>query len=244
VAGSAFTHLSIVRYHRSNPGLRHAGQQSFANGVIATMIERSSQRREIRQAVDLRAGGADATDQALVEAYQRDPRSEPGRRAASRLLDRYSERVLIWCWRVIGDREAALDLAQEVLINAYRRLAEYDHTGRFGAWLFTIARHRCLSELRRRRVPVADAAVLELVADPAPAPDEALERRLVAEDLLALVREALTPLEQDALWLRCYEGLSVDVITRRLRITESSGARAVLQRARRKLRAAVAAREG
>ena len=172
--------------------------------------------------------------------YQRDPASEAGRQAASRLLARYRQRVLIWCWRVVGDREMALDLAQEVLISAYQRLTDYDHDGRFGAWLFTIARNRCLSELRRRRIPIAENAVLDLVVDAAPAPDEALERRLAAEDLLGLVRDTLTAEEQTVVWLRCYEGLPVDVITKRLNLAGKTGARGVLQRARRKLRSALA----
>ena len=186
--------------------------------------------------------GNDGDDRVLVETFQRDPRGDAGRHAASRLLARYRERVLIWCWRVVEDRELALDLAQDVLLNAYRRLDGYQHDGRFGAWLFTIARNRCLAELRRRNVPVAGDGVLELIADPGPRPDEAWERKSAANELLALVREELTPLEQDTIWLRCHEGLPVDVITRRLDIQEGTGARAVLQRARRKLRSALAAR--
>jgi RNA polymerase sigma-70 factor (ECF subfamily) len=193
-------------------------------------------RGEIRQ-----AGRA---DRELVAIYQEDPDGEAGRDAASQLLDRYRERVLVWCWRVLGDRELALDLAQEALLNAYGRLLDYEHDGRFGAWLFTIARHRCLDELRRRRVPLAEEAVLELVADPQPGPDEVFERQATSRDLLALVQETLTPLEQDAVWLRCHEGLPVDVITSRLEIREATGARAVLQRARRKLRSALADRSG
>jgi DNA-directed RNA polymerase specialized sigma24 family protein len=42
------------------------------------------------------------------------------------------------------------------------------------------------------------------------------------------------------LWLRCFEKVPVDEITRMLGITEASGARGVLQRARRRLRAALA----
>ncbi len=174
--------------------------------------------------------------------FQLDPEGEAGRRAASRLLARYRPQVLAWCWRMLGEREAALDLAQEVLLSAWRHLPEYRDDDRFGAWLFTIARNRCLSELRRRRVPLAEAAVLDLVADGSPGPDEALERRLAAQDLLALVSATLDQQEQDALMLRCWEGLPVDVITRRLGLTEASGARAVLQRARRKLRAALESR--
>lgn len=210
--------------------------------VIALMQNRYSWQAEIQPIASAPRGEVDA-DRSLVEIYQADPRSDVGRQAASRLLARYRERVLIWCWRVVDDRELALDLAQEVLLSAYKRLAKYEHDGRFGAWLFTIARHRCLSELRRRRVPLAEDGVLELIADSGPGPDEIYERKAKAGELFELVRESLTPLEQDAIWLRCHEGLPVDVITRRLDISEGTGARAVLQRARRKLRSALESRE-
>ncbi len=199
--------------------------------------------REILQITDLPSGGGHGDpDAALVTTFQRDPTSEVGRQAASRLLARYRQRVLVWCWRTLGDREEALDLAQEVLLSAWRNLDTYRDDDRFGAWLFTITRNRCLSELRRREVPVAEDAVLELIADPGPAPDEDLERRLAAQDMLRFVAATLDRQEQDALMLRCYEGLPVDVITRRLGLTEASGARAILQRARRKLRSALDSR--
>ena len=184
------------------------------------------------------------SDRQLVQVHQRDPASPVGRAAASQLLTRYRQRVLVWCWRLVHEREAALDLAQDVLLSVWRNLGEYDERGQFGAWVFMVARNRCLSELRRRKVSLAENAVLELVADRGPGPDEVLERKLLGENLERLVSETLTTQEQDALWLRCYEGLPVDVITRRLGITEKTGARAVLQRARRKLRAALAADEG
>ncbi|MFO7609284.1 MAG: sigma-70 family RNA polymerase sigma factor [Candidatus Krumholzibacteriia bacterium] len=201
---------------------------------------RSMVGREIRQAAGSAGGGGDGgSDEALVRAFQRDPEGEAGRQAASRLLARYRPRVLAWCWRTLGDREAALDTAQEVLLSAWRSLPRYREDDRFGAWLFTIARNRCLSELRRRRVPMAEEAVLDLIADEGPGPDEALERRLAAQDMLRFVAATLDRQEQDALMLRCWEGLPVEVITRRLGLDEASGARVVLQRARRKLRAAL-----
>jgi RNA polymerase sigma-70 factor (ECF subfamily) len=184
--------------------------------------------------------GAQPGDAALVAAFQRDPHGAAGRAAAERLLGRYRQRVLLWCWQVLRDRDAALDTAQEVLISAYRGLDGYRDEHRFGAWLFTIARNRCRGELRRRRVPLAGEAVLALVADEEPRPDQTLERKEREAALMALVRTELTPLEQDALWLRCDEGLAVAAITARLGITEKTGARAVLQRARRKLRRALA----
>ncbi len=197
-------------------------------------------RSESRQASGRVGGDGEPDDRSLVVAFQRDPDGEAGRRAVSLLLDRYRRRVLVWCWQVVRNRETALDLAQEVLVSAYRNLCGYEEQDHFDSWLFAIARNRCLSELRRRQVPVAEAAVLELVADPGPGPDVRFERELEAQELQRLVRETLTPLEQEALRLRCYEGLPVETITRRLELREASGARAVLQRARRKLRAALA----
>jgi RNA polymerase sigma-70 factor (ECF subfamily) len=191
------------------------------------------------------AGGSDAReDHDLVRIYQRDPEGVAGRAAAGDLLARYRRRVLVWCWRLMGDRETALDLAQDVLLSAYQNLGTYREQSRFGAWIFMIARNRCLSELRRRKVPLASEGVLALVRDHGPRPDEVLERKHLGEHLEELVRTTLDQQERDALWLRCYEGLPVETITRRLGIREASGARAVLQRARRKLRAALAAREG
>ncbi len=207
-----------------------------------TRVRRSLRQGEVPPIV-VPSSRTEFDDRTLVDQYQCDPKSEKGRRAASMLLSRYRKRVLIWCWRVIGDRELALDLSQEVLLNAYQCLENYNHDGRFGAWLFTIARNRCISELRRQRVPINDEAVLELVADARPGPDEEYERQVTEQELFRLIEETLTHIEQDVLWLRCYEGLSVELITSRLGIQEGTGARAVLQRARRKLRSALVKRK-
>lgn len=187
---------------------------------------------------------AEPADEDLLAVIQRDPAGEAGARAVARLLDRYRDRVYAWCWRHVRDREQALDLAQEVLLAAYSNLHTFGERAQFSSWLFAIARNRCLSELRKRRLPQEDIEILALVADPRPAPDQELIERLDESRLLAAISEHLTPLEQDALWLRCHEQLPVEEITRLLDIQEQTGARAVLQRARRRLRAALADQTG
>ena len=184
--------------------------------------------------------GPNDADEVLLACYQRDPQGPEGQRAVATLLDRYRDRVYAWCWRHVRERELALDLAQDVLIAAYRNLTGFGERARFSSWLFAIARNRCLSERRRQRPPLQDDEVLALVADERPGPDRALEESLDEQHLLAAIRRHLTPLEQDALWLRVHEQLPVDEITQLLDIQEQSGARAVLQRARRRLRAALA----
>jgi RNA polymerase sigma-70 factor (ECF subfamily) len=161
------------------------------------------------------------------------------RRAASTLLSRYQTRVYAWCYRHLRDEERARDMAQEVLIGAYRRLDSFGERAQFGSWLFAIARNRCLSELRR------PGLLLDGEADPAgmPAPHPDPERELLEsldeQAVLDLIRECLEPREQEAIWLRCFERMSVDTITEVLDVPEATGARALLQRARRKLRRAL-----
>jgi DNA-directed RNA polymerase specialized sigma24 family protein len=106
--------------------------------------------------------------------------------------------------------------------------------------LFAITRNRCLSALRAPS-PVLDddEDALWQIADPATRVDVRLEEEEHQRLVLELIQRELEQLEQDALWLRCHERMPVEEITRVLQITQSSGARGVLQSARRKLRAAL-----
>ena len=179
-------------------------------------------------------------DQELLRQALEHPDSQAGRHAASVLLDRYRERVYIWCLRYVRDHEQALDMAQEVLISAYRNLGSFGGRAQFGSWIFSITRNRCLSELRRPSLLMDEEADPDQQAAHQIPADRDLENRMAEEELLKLIRRRLDPVEQQALWLRCFEKMSVDEITKLLAITEASGARGVLQRARRKLRAALA----
>jgi RNA polymerase sigma-70 factor, ECF subfamily len=179
------------------------------------------------------------TDEALLEAALADLRQGHEARAASVLLERYQERVYIWCFRMVQDHEWALDLAQESLIKAFRGLESFGGRSAFSSWLFAIARNNCLSALRRPSLLAADAQGALEPPDASPRPDEMLEQKMDEEAVLDLITRELEPLERQAICLRCFEGLPVDEITRILGIDAATGARSVLQRARRRLRAAL-----
>lgn len=185
---------------------------------------------------------SDADDRDLLRRAQGDPDGDDGRRAASDLLERYQRRVYLWCFRYVRDHERALDMAQEVLMKAYRSLAGFDGRSGFGSWMFMITRNRCLSELRRPSLATDDRLDPDETAQSRPGPDLELFDRLDEEEVLGLITNRLDAVEQRALWLRCFEKLPVDAITAILALEESTGARAVLQRARRKLQRALAER--
>jgi RNA polymerase sigma-70 factor, ECF subfamily len=186
---------------------------------------------------------AGTSDEGLVLAYQEDPRGAVGRQAVALLLGRYRKQVLIWCGRYVRDRERALDLAQEILLRAYSNLADYHEQEKFSAWLFIITRNYCLSELRRKKLPLAEPGVLDFLADPGQSPAEVLEEKMVVDEFRSLVCSVLTRQERDALWMRCFEAMPVDAITHQLGISGVTGARAILQKARRKLRRALEDKE-
>jgi RNA polymerase sigma-70 factor (ECF subfamily) len=179
------------------------------------------------------------SDDALIRIYQDDRDGERGRGAASALFERWRVRVYQWARRVVRDHESALDVAQDCLLQAYEALPRYEARGRFSAWLFTIVHNRCLSAVRRRPLMHDPEVDTDRLASRAPGPEEefadADERRRIQDT----IRDVLEPRERTALWLRTMEGMSVDEITRLLSLDGASGARGLLQTARRKLRAAV-----
>jgi len=164
--------------------------------------------------------------------------------AAAELFGRYHGRVYAWCRRYRRDPDQALDLAQDVLLAAWRSLATWEGKAPFGGWLFVIAHHACIRAARARPVAGDDDLALAELPDPRPDPATAFEDEQERAALLALVRDHLDEVEQRAVWLRCGERMTVDEITRVLGLDAASGARGLLQTARRKLRAARARRDG
>jgi len=176
------------------------------------------------------------SDEALVRMAHRHWNEPVGRAAVSELLTRYQKAVYGWCYRYVRDPDAALDMTQEALAAACEKLSALNEPARFSAWLFIIARNVCFKALRRRREYVSTDAV-----------DLVDERHTAEADLLVIEREQkekllgmisiLKPEEQDALWMRYVDGFSLASIEELLGIGGKSGARGVLQRSMRKLRA-------
>jgi RNA polymerase sigma-70 factor (ECF subfamily) len=181
--------------------------------------------------------GASADDRELLDRVRSDPDSAEGRAAAGELLRRYRRAVYLWCFRYVRNHDRALDMSQDVLLAAYERMSGFEGRATFSSWLFVIARNRCLNEMRNdvRREDME----MDSFEDGGPAIDERIENEMRGRRLIDVAARVLDPAEQKAIWLRYSERLPVEEITVLLHLDQKSGARAVLQRARRKLRAAL-----
>ncbi len=67
------------------------------------------------------------------------------------LISRWEKRVYNYLLRLVGNREDALDLSQDVFLKAYQNLRKLDEPGRFAPWLFRIAHNEAYSMFRKRR---------------------------------------------------------------------------------------------
>jgi RNA polymerase sigma-70 factor (ECF subfamily) len=105
--------------------------------------------------------GADARDRRLA-------RARGGDLDAFADLVRHHQRLVfgIAC-RMLADRAAAEDLAQDVFVQLHRHLATIESDAHLGSWLRRVVTHRAIDAVReRKRRPVTP---LDAVAEPASA---------------------------------------------------------------------------
>ncbi len=77
------------------------------------------------------------------------------------LVQRHQQRVYSLCRRILGDADAAADVAQDTFLTVLRKIDGFRGDAAFTTWLHRVAVNACYDELRRaRRRPM-----LHVVAD-------------------------------------------------------------------------------
>ena len=181
------------------------------------------------------------TDEELLARYRAATSAPEGRILLDELFRRLITPVALCCYRCTGDYEWAADLAQEVLMQAFRSLASFRGDAKISTWVHAIARNHCFKAIRAQLEAGTRAAglALEWASAAQDDPYAQVEREDSAEALRAFLRETLTELEIRVITLRYGEELSLDQITEILGLRNSSGAKAYLVSAKRKLQAAL-----
>ena len=92
-----------------------------------------------------------AVEDADLIQQAREPFGSGGMEAFNLLVSRWEKRVYNYLLRITGNREDALDLAQDVFLKAYQNLRKLDDPGRFASWLYRIAHNEAFSLFRKRK---------------------------------------------------------------------------------------------
>ena len=71
-------------------------------------------------------------------------------RAFEELVQKYKHPIVNVMYRMLHDLDEAEDLAQNVFVRVFQSAGRYEVSAKFSTWIFTIARHLCLNEIRRR----------------------------------------------------------------------------------------------
>jgi RNA polymerase sigma-70 factor (ECF subfamily) len=156
----------------------------MSSGIVmptrGVAMERHSAPDPASDANTSHQGGLDEV--AIIAFAKRDPA------AFAPLYQAYLAPVYRYCYRRLGNREAAEDATSLVFERALRSLAMF-RGGSFRAWLFTIA-HNAVTDAYRRRGAVQPFDDTLDIADPAPPPEQvallADERRLLTTALALL----------------------------------------------------------
>jgi RNA polymerase sigma-70 factor, ECF subfamily len=165
-------------------------------------------------------------------------------RASAELVAEHQRTVMQLATNLLGDREEALDLSQEVFLRVFRTIHRFRGQSSLRTWIYRIAvnqarnRHRFWRRRHRADQVSLDqhvAAHGDVLSGYEPMPD----RVLAQKELAARLRDALDRLPFDqrtAIVLREVDGLSYDEIAFSLNLAVGT-VKSRLTRARQALRA-------
>jgi RNA polymerase sigma factor (sigma-70 family) len=156
------------------------------------------------------------------------------------LVSRYNSRLLAFCRHLLGSREDAEDVLQEVFAAAFNAMVADERPINVRPWLYRIARNRSLNHLRRATAIGVDSMDVHLSEHGATTADKVHDReqfRMLVGDI-----QGLPETQRTALILREMDALSYEQIAEAMDTTVP-GVKSLLVRARISLAESAEARQ-
>ncbi len=159
--------------------------------------------------------------------------------ACRQLVDQNLGRVVGLAARMLGDRGAAEDVAQEAFLRLWRQSRSWRPDGRIATWLHRVAHNLCIDQLRSRRR--LDPGEPPEQADPAAGPAALHQRRQVAAAVEAAIAQ-LPERQRTAITLVHHQELS-NIDAAEIMSVSVEALESLLARGRRTLRARLGGRK-
>jgi len=136
----------------------------------------------------------------------------------SLLVERYQEKIYGLCYKMLGHWQDGEDLAQEIFLKAYNKLATFNFKAKFSTWLYRIAVNACYDYLRQSKEKKGEVELKNIREVKEEEPEERFQEkeRLLEIDLAV---KSLSQEQQIMLNLRLFGELSYEQIAKVLKIT-------------------------
>lgn len=161
--------------------------------------------------------------------------------AFEELINRYKNSVFAIIYRMTGQYQEAEDISQEVFLNVYQKLYQFDSTKKFSPWIHRIAINTCITALRKKNKVALinfDETFLNQPQWEEPnnygSPDIVLERSELRSEIAAALKE-LPMSYQSVLVLRYQSDLNNQEIADTLGVNKEN-VEVKIHRARKALR--------
>ncbi len=134
----------------------------------------------------------DYTDEELVSLFQ-----SGDSQAFEALVTRNLPSVYAFCFRMTLSKDEAEDISQEVFLKAWTKIAQFEKTLSFKAWLIGIARNTSIDFLRKKKPYVFSQyethndtnTLTDSLTDSLPLADEIFESKEQQETLIQMLSE-------------------------------------------------------
>ncbi|MDD5043162.1 MAG: RNA polymerase sigma factor [Patescibacteria group bacterium] len=131
------------------------------------------------------------------------------------LIQRYLKPIYGFVYYYAGTASDAEDITQDVFVKAWKHIKKFDQRKSFKTWIFSIAKNTAIDFLKKKKAllfsELSDEAdsnsILDTLVDPAPLPDEILERADI-EQMLARAMDKLPAKYRAVLFLYYKDGFN------------------------------------
>lgn len=127
------------------------------------------------------------------------------------ILERYYKMILNYAYRVLGKKEDAEEVSQEIFLRLYFSVRNYKPVSSFRTFLFFIAHRECIrfSKKRKKFIPILNPNLYKYSDTPSSIYEVRRGEELIKKAILKL-----KPKYRSALILRAYFGLGYEEISK------------------------------
>lgn len=71
--------------------------------------------------------------------------------AFGEIVELFKDKVFYLCYRMLGNRHEAEDIAQEAFVRAYVNIQSFNQNRKFSTWIYRIATNLCIDRIRKKK---------------------------------------------------------------------------------------------